>query len=432
MKIAIFGMGYVGVTTAACLAKSGHDIVGVEPSASKVAMIKEGESPIVEAGVGELLVAAVKAGRLRATTSAAEGLTGAQMAIICVGTPSRVDGGLDTGFLVTVMKQVGGLLAAGAPAEWPVVVVRSTVFPGTVRGELMPILREACGGRSPAVLFHPEFLREGSSVADFFDPPKIVIGADDPAAAAPLLSLYEEISAPRFVTAIETAEMVKYADNTFHALKITFANEVGQLAQAYGVDSRAVMDVFCGDTKLNISPRYLRPGFAFGGSCLPKDLRALTYAARIRGVALPMLENILTSNRHQLDRAVQMVASLRPRTVGLAGLAFKPGTDDLRESPLVELAERLLGKGMRLVIHDEYVETHRLVGRNKAYVEQVFPHLAELLRPDFEALAGCDVVVLGHRYRRETVEKILNDGRTVVDLTGASQFPSHKNYHTIV
>lgn len=328
--------------------------------------------------------------------------------------------------------EIADILGATAPPRRPLIVVRSTVFPGTVRGELLPILREKCRTAFPPVVFHPEFLREGSSVADFFSPPKIVIGADQPDAAAPLLKLYDGIDAPRFVVAIETAEMVKYADNAFHALKVTFANEVGQLAQAYGVNSRAVMDVFCSDTKLNISARYLRPGFAFGGSCLPKDLRALTHAARIRGVALPMLENVLASNRHQIDRAVELVLGARPRTVGLAGLAFKPGTDDLRESPLVELAERLLGKGMRLAIHDPHVRTNRLVGRNKAFVDQVFPHLAELLQEDFAQVAASDVVVLGHQQPREIVDRILQSGKTVVDLTGACQFPEHQSYQSIV
>ena len=431
MRIAIFGMGYVGVTTAACLAKLGHSVVGVEPSAPKVALINDGASPIVEKEVGELVGEAVRAGRFRATQSAREGLAGADLAFICVGTPSRPDGALDPSFLAGVTREIAACLA-GEPAERrPLIVVRSTVFPGTVRTEVVAVLRAQCG-EEPAVVFHPEFLREGSSVADFFAPPKIVVGEERAGAGARLLALYEGIEAPRFVTAIESAELVKYADNAFHALKVTFANEIGQLAQAAGVDGRGVMEMFCADTKLNISPRYLRPGFAFGGSCLPKDLRALVHAARARAVNLPMLESVLPSNRHQLDRAVQLVLSLRPRTVGLVGLAFKAGTDDLRESPLVELAERLLGKGVALAIHDPHVETNRLVGRNKAYIDQVFPHLAGLLRPDLVGVAASDVIVLGHRTPRAQTEAWLDAGRAVVALTGACDFPGHARYRTIV
>ena len=431
MKIAIFGMGYVGVTTAACLAKFGHEIAGVELSAAKVSLINRGESPIVEAGISELVSAAVRQGWLRATDSASEGLAGSSIAIICVGTPSRPNGSLNTGFLTNAVREIGTCLAAIPRDSWPLIVVRSTIFPGTVRNELMPVFQETCG-TCPKLAYHPEFLREGSSVADFFEPPKIVIGTDTPDEVAPLLSLYETIEAPRFTVSIETAELAKYADNAFHALKITFGNEIGRIAQASGVDSRQVMDVFLSDRKLNISTKYLRPGFAFGGSCLPKDLRALTYASRAKGVQVPVLENILASNSQHLERAVRLIADTGARSIGMAGLAFKEGTDDLRESPLVELAERLVGKGTKLTIYDACVQAHRLVGKNKTYIDETLPHLAQLLVQDISELGTCDAVILGHRFPKETAERFLSLGKTVIDLTGESLFPENSRYIAIV
>lgn len=432
MKITLFGMGYVGVTTAACFAKDGHHVTGVELSEAKVALLNAGESPIVEKDVGELVRAGVQAGRLRATTSVAEGLADAEIAVVCVGTPSRADGGLDTSYLVRVAREIGTVAAARGAGPKPLVVVRSTVFPGTVRAQVLPILRETCGADAPPVVFHPEFLREGSSVEDFFAPPKIVVGEERPGVGAPLLTLYTGIDAPRFVTSIETAEMVKYADNAFHAAKVTFANEIGQLAQAAGVDSREVMEIFCADTKLNVSPRYLRPGFAFGGSCLPKDLRALTYVGKQRDVNTPMLGAVMGSNRAHIDHAIERIMGSGIRKVGMVGLSFKKGTDDLRESPLVELAERLLGKGLRLAIHDEHVRINRLVGRNRAYVDQFLPHLASLLVGDEAEVERCDLLVLGHRQPRERVAALLAGGRKVVDLTGANLFPQHPAYRSIV
>jgi GDP-mannose 6-dehydrogenase len=282
------------------------------------------------------------------------------------------------------------------------------------------------------VVFHPEFLREGTSVKDFYDPPKIVVGERVPGAGKRLLELYRGFTAPVFCTSYEVAEMVKYSDNIFHALKITFANEIGQFCHAHGVDSREVMDIFCSDTKLNLSPRYLRPGFAFGGSCLPKDLRAFLHAAKMRDVQVPMLESVLPSNKGQIERAVQAILQAGARKVGLWGLAFKPGTDDLRESPLVTLAELLCGKGVELKIYDEFVQVTRLVGGNKAFVEMVLPHLARLLIQSPDELDTSELIIVGHPVPAALVKGWLDQGKTVFDLCGLRPAPTHPAYRLLV
>jgi GDP-mannose 6-dehydrogenase len=432
MDISVFGLGYVGTVSAACLARDGHRIVGVDISEAKVDRINQGEAPIIEADIAELVGDGVRCGRLSATTDAECAVEQSDMAVICVGTPSIDNGGLDTQYVERVTAQIGELIRGRARPF--LFVLRSTVLPGTVGSLVIPTIEEHSGrrvGDGYEVLFHPEFLREGTAVKDFYDPPKIVVGERFPGAGQPVIDLYEGIDSPRFVTSIEVAEMVKYTDNAFHAVKITFANEIGRFCEAHDVDSREVMDIFCADTKLNISSKYLRPGFAFGGSCLPKDVRALLYAASSQGLSLPMLEGVLPSNVAQIEQAMRSVLKNGTRKVGLVGLSFKPGTDDLRESPLVELAERLIGKGIDLKIWDDNVRDAWLVGSNKAYVEKRLPHLVELLVSSGESLDDCDMIVVGHPLDRERLYGWLEQGIDVLDLVGSADSVAHPRYQGI-
>lgn len=432
MRICVFGLGYVGAVTAACFAEDGHEVVGVDVSSGKVASINAGIAPIVEERIGELVDVNVKRGRLRATVSAVDGLLAADVVFVCVGTPSRTDGSLDLKFVEGVSREIGGVLAGRR--DVPLLVFRSTMLPGTMESTVLPALRE--GGASDAqirAVYHPEFLREGSSVRDFYDPPKIVVGERSPGDSAPLLEIYgPKYACPRIVCSVSEAEMVKYCDNLYHALKVTFANEIGMFCHGLGVDSQRVMEMFCKDTKLNISHRYLRPGFAFGGSCLPKDLRALLAAARARSLDLPMLQGVLSSNRIQVDRAVSMILETGARRIGFFGLAFKEGTDDLRESPYVELAERLLGKGAKLVIHDRHVQLSRLIGRNKSFVEQVLPHLADMITDSEDGLASCELVVVCHRPGDALRSAWTRAEVRQLDLTGLASPGRHAGVLSIV
>ena len=361
MRITIFGMGYVGVVSGACLLRDGHEIIGVDPVAAKVADLSAGRSPIQEPGVAELLAKGYQAGRLRATTEASEALLGSKMVWICVGTPSGPDGAIDLSSVETVIRQIGRCLAGSV--ERPLIVLRSTCLPGTTDNSIIPLLERESGltvGRDIDVVFHPEFLREGTAVGDFFNPPKIVVGQGRAGAADTLIDIYSDYDAPTFRLALTEAEMVKYCDNLFHALKITFANEVAAIAKSVGVDARKIAEVFCADTRLNISPRYLRPGPAFGGSCLPKDLRAILRLAQVLSLRLPVLENVLTSNEVQIKNLVARILSHHPRTVGMVGLAFKADTDDMRESPYVKVAKELIGEGIKLKIYDPAVQPRGL------------------------------------------------------------------------
>jgi GDP-mannose 6-dehydrogenase len=421
MKISVFGLGYVGIVTAACFAEEGHQVVGVDVSSTKVNMINEGRTPIIEDRIGELVESNVKLRRMRATQDVSAALEASDMAIVCVGTPSRRDGSLDQQYIEHVVGQIGDELKN---RDRPfLLVMRSTMVPGTMRDLVLPTLEKHSGkklGDGYEVVFHPEFLREGTSVSDFYNPPKIVVGECRIGCAKALLDVYgERYDAPRIVCTVEVAEMVKYCDNLYHAVKVTFGNEVGQMCHSIGIDSQAVMDIFCQDKKLNISHRYLRPGFAFGGSCLPKDLKAFLSVARENSLRLPMLEGVLPSNLHQIDRCLQMILEVDLNKIGFHGIAFKAGTDDLRESPYVELAERLLGKGKDLVFFDKYVDVSRLVGRNKSYIEQVFPHLAEMVTGDPTRLDEVELIVLCHSAPAETVHAWVAAGKRVVDLTGA-------------
>ena len=397
MRIAVFGLGYVGIVSAACLARDGHEIVGVDPQPGKVALVNEGRSPIVEKYVGELVAEAVAAGRLRATSSAAEAVAASDMSLVCVGTPSRRNGSLDVTAVERVCEEIGAAVREKAAPHR--VVIRSTILPGTMRAVVIPALERTAGPARDLVEVanNPEFLRESTAVYDYDNPPKTVVGADDRRIAEAVLALYESAPAAKIATRIEVAEMVKYADNAWHALKVAFANEIGNIAKASGVDSWEVMDIFCQDQKLNISSYYLRPGFAFGGSCLPKDVRALAYKGRELDLALPLLEAVLPTNGRQVDRALELIAAAGTRQIAFLGISFKAGTDDLRESPQVALVERLIGKGYELAIYDRNVHLARLIGANRAYIEEVIPHIGDILSDDLAAtVAHGELIVIGN------------------------------------
>lgn len=435
MTISVFGLGYVGVTTAACLAEKGHSVTGVDIVERKVRAIQDGESPIVEDQLGDLIAEGRESGLLCATTSAETALADAEIAFVCVGTPSNEDGSLDISSVRHVAAQIGDILAATPDREDDLLIVfRSTMLPGTTRDELLPVLEARSGrpvGDGYEVAFHPEFMREGSAVEDFHNPPKIVVGEREGGSAESLWAVYDEPDAPQFTTSLEAAEAVKYADNAFHALKITFANEMGQILRAHGVDSREVMKIFREDRKLNISPAYLRPGFAFGGSCLPKDLRALTRSARKKGVDNPMLDDVLTSNKRHVERTLDRVVQHDPGRVGLIGLSYKPGTDDLRESPLVELAERLLGKGVEMRVFDGNVSPATLVGSNKSYVDRHLPHLSDVLVESLGDVPPADVIVVGHPVDEKVIEGWIDRDIQVLDLVGVSDRITNSPYEGI-
>jgi GDP-mannose 6-dehydrogenase len=418
MNISVFGLGYVGCVSAACLASRGHRVVGVDVNPLKAELVNGGRSPVVEERIGELTAEMVASGALRATTDVAEAVAASDVSLVCVGTPSASNGSLSTTYLERVAEQIGEALAAKPGRH--TVVFRSTMLPGTCAGLLVPILEKASGltaGVGFGVAVNPEFLREGTSVRDFFEPPKTVIGELDPASGDVVASLYEGLPGEVFRVPITVAEMTKYADNSFHGLKIAFANELGAVCRALGLDSHEVMEIFLADTKLNVSPAYLRPGFAFGGSCLPKDLRGLVYAARRADVEVPLLSHVLPSNDEHLRRAFDLVAAAGKRKVGLFGLSFKPGTDDLRESPLVSLAEMLHGKGYELKIYDPYVSLSQLVGANRQYIQERLPHLGDLLTDSVEEMLGhAEVCVVGTR-EPAVLEALDRAGdRTVIDL----------------
>jgi GDP-mannose 6-dehydrogenase len=396
LRVSVFGLGYVGCVSAACLARAGHEVWGVDVSDQKVEMVNRAQSPIVEPGLGDLLVDVIGSGRLRATTSCVDAIAATDLALVCVGTPSRPNGQLDTDALVRVAEEIGRALQA-APKPF-VVVVRSTVLPGTIEGSVTPALMAAAGEAAGKVTIavNPEFMREGTSLKDFAEPPMTLVGTTDPATAALLEQLYAGVQAPFVRTAIRTAEMAKYVSNTYHALKVCFANEIGDACAALGADAQEVIDVFLRDRKLNVSAAYLRPGFAFGGSCLPKDVRALVWAARSRDVQTPLLSSIMPSNDGQIRSAIDAVLRTKKRRIGIVGLSFKPGTDDLRESPIVTLVEALIGKGCDVRILDRNVSIARLVGANRRYIEAEIPHIASLLCEDVGVLVRhAEVLVIG-------------------------------------
>jgi GDP-mannose 6-dehydrogenase len=396
MKVAVIGLGYVGTVTAACLAANGHDVWGVDVDAAKVDEICGGRSPVAEPGLDAVVARAVSDGSLHATTSSADAVAGAEISLVCVGTPSTARGAADLSYIRRAVADIATALADGGPAGPHSVIIRSTVPPGTVEDIVTPILAGPAG-RAPlaGAGMCPEFLREGTGVADFYAPPMIVVGTADQQVADSVTSLFGFLSQPVQVVGTRTAEALKYACNAFHATKVSFTNELSRLFRLLGVDSREVMELFCEDRVLNISPSYLRPGYAFGGSCLPKDLRSLLHLARLSGADMPLLAGTLATNDLVISEVVDRVVACDSRKVALLGLSFKADTDDLRESPNVELAERLIGKGFEVQVYDQVVNPDRLVGANRRYVESKLPHLHRLLaRAPGDALSGADVAVV--------------------------------------
>jgi GDP-mannose 6-dehydrogenase len=415
----VFGLGYVGRGAGASFAADGHTVVGVDVNPGKVASLNEGRSPIVEKGLDELIRENAANGRLRATTDTKEAVDATELSLICVGTPSRRNGSLDLSYLERVCEQIGEALAG--KAGYHVVVVRSTVLPGTTHGVVIPALERTSGkkyGTGFGVAVNPEFLREGTAIHDFRHPPLTLVGHNYTSDAQPTEALYAKVDAPLVTTSIRTAEMIKYASNTWHALKVCFANEVGNLCKRLDIDSHEVMDIFCRDEKLNLSSYYMKPGFAFGGSCLPKDVRAMQYRAKEVDLDMPVIQSILGSNQLQIQHAIDMVTETGRKRVGLLGFSFKAGTDDLRESPIVILAEALLGKGYSLCIYDRNVSIARLVGANKEYINQQIPHLSSLLTENIdEVIEKSDVLVVGNG-SPEFAEALTRTrpGQVVIDL----------------
>ena len=423
MKISVLGLGYVGAVSAACLARDGHEVIGVDPERTKVELINAGKTPIIEADVGPIIATQVPAGKLRATTGLADAVRQTDLSLVCVGTPSLPNGGIDLKYVRRVCEEIGDTLAAHPGA--PVIVMRSTMLPGTMREVVIPTLEKFSGKRAGeefGVCINPEFLREGTAVHDYYHPPKTVIGEVNRASGDLLASLYGAMPGPMIRSDIETAEMVKYADNAWHALKVGFANEIGNLCKGVGVDAHRVMDIFCQDRKLNLSPYYLKPGFAFGGSCLPKDVRALLYKAKTLDLSLPILSSILPSNALQIERGLQAVMQAGGRRIGILGFSFKAGTDDLRESPMVELAERLIGKGYELRIYDRNVSLAAVHGANRDYILNKIPHISRLMVPTIEeVLAHSQTIVIGNAAPEfAEVPRRVGEHQTVIDFVRVS------------
>ena len=418
MKISIMGLGYVGAVSAGCLAKEGHEVIGVDPQQAKVDLINAGKTPIIEKDIGEIIAEQVAAGRLVATTDVMEAVRASDLSLICVGTPSLGNGHIDLKYVRRVCEQIGAGLR-DHPGH--TVVVRSTLLPGSMKSVVIPTLEAASGlkaGRDFGLCINPEFLREGTAVHDYFHPPKTVIGEVQKGSGDVVAKLYGHMPGPMIRTDYETAEMVKYADNTWHALKVAFANEIGNICKGLGLDSHKLMDIFCQDTKLNLSSYYLKPGFAFGGSCLPKDVRALSYKAKLLDVKVPIIDAILPSNDEQIERGIRAVIEKGSKKVGILGFSFKAGTDDLRESPMVELVERLIGKGYDLRVYDSNVRMASIHGANRDYILNHIPHISKLMVASMdEVLAHAETIVIGNgspEFRE--VPKLLGPGQTIVDL----------------
>jgi GDP-mannose 6-dehydrogenase len=435
--ISIFGLGYVGTVTAACLARQGNRVVGVDLSPAKVEALEGGCSPIVEPGVNELIAEGHNACRLHATTHSARAVLDTEISFLCVGTPSLRNGKLDMGHIAPVCQEIGEALKE--KSSFHLVVLRSTALPGTAESIVLPTLEKASGKRSGTdfgVCVNPEFMREGTAVADFLQPSITIIGAANPAHSNMLRELYHWVPGRVFQTSFRSAEMVKYVCNAWHAVKVSFANEVGTLAKELGVDAEAVIEIFTADNKLNISPTYLKPGFAFGGSCLPKDLRALNYRAKELDLSLPLFQSILSSNSEHLQRALEMVLETGKRKIGMLGLSFKAATDDLRESPHVQLVKRLLGEGRQVRIWDENVSLGRLIGSNRQYIEEVIPHIGSLLSTTLaEVLEYGEVVIIGTRgVAADDLRRGLRPDHVVVDLVNlerAARPTASNNYKGI-
>lgn len=419
MKISIFGLGYVGAVSAGCLAKDGHVLIGVDPNQTKVDLINQGNTPVIEKDIGEIIERAVAENKLRATTNVDEAINNSDISLICVGTPSQANGNLDLKYVEAVCNEIGQALQN--KDTFHVVVARSTMLPGSMNSTVIPVLEKASGkiaGKDFGVCNNPEFLREGTAVYDFYNPPKTVIGETDKKSGDALASVYHAMDAPLIRTDVKTAEMVKYVDNVWHALKVSFANEIGNVCKQLQLDGHQVMDIFCQDKKLNLSPYYLKPGFAFGGSCLPKDVRALTYKGQSLDLNLPILNSILPSNQLQIEAGINMVIEAGHKNIGILGMSFKAGTDDLRESPIVELIERLLGKGYDIRIYDRNVNIAALIGANKDYILNHIPHISNLLCDSIdEVMSHANTIVIGNGDKEfSTITTKLNSNQSIIDL----------------
>jgi GDP-mannose 6-dehydrogenase len=421
MRISVFGLGYVGSVTSACLARDGHDVMGVDVVPAKVQLVGEGKAPVIEPKLDQLVRDAVQSGRLRATLDTAEAIRESDLSLICVGTPSHPTGKINLQFVENVCRDIAAALVD--QSAYHVVVVRSTVLPGTVQSRVIPLL-EQCSGRRAGedfgVCVNPEFLREGSAVRDYDEPSQIVIGQWTERCGDAVHQMYQGVNAPVVRTTLMTAEMIKYVNNALHAVKVVFANEIGNLCKAHGIDGQEVMQIVCQDRKLNLSSVYLRPGFAFGGSCLPKDLRALVQDAKEHALESPLLESVLDSNHQQIWRGIQLVEQTGARNVAVLGLSFKAGTDDVRESPVVPLVETLIGRGFQVRIYDEKVQPSQLVGANKLFLERALPHIASLMNPSLsEVVSQAEVVVIANaapEFRQ--VRTMLREDQVLIDLVG--------------
>lgn len=419
LAISVFGLGYVGSVSAACFASMGHQVIGVDVNPAKVEMVEGGRSPIIEAGMNELVAEGNRGCRLHATTDSTAAVLQTDISFVCVGTPSLRNGKLDLSHIEKVAREIATALKQKKSTH--TFVLRSTVLPGTVESIVLPVLEEVSGRRAGSdftVVYNPEFMREGSAVADFLQPPYTILGAQDPSHLAPLRELYQQTPGKVFETSIAVAEMVKYLSNAFHAVKVVFANEVGTLCKHLNVDAEAVTEIFTSDVRLNISPAYLFPGFAFGGSCLPKDVRALMYKAKELDLKLPMLESLLPSNAEHVERAVEAVMRTGKRKIAQLGLSFKAGTDDLRESPQVQLVKRLLGEGYEVRVWDQDVSLGRLAGSNRQYIEEVIPHIGSLLSSELKDVLGWgEVVIVGNKsVKKDQLASHLRSDQIVIDL----------------
>ncbi len=436
MKVSVFGLGYVGTVSIACLLHDGHSVIGVDPNQTKVDQLSKGCSPIVEEGVNDLLEKGKSSHNLMAGTDSIKAVLESDLIFICVGTPSQKNGNLDLKFVQQVMEQIGTALQE--KSEFCVIVLRSTVLPGTTRNLVIPLLEKVSGKRAGhdfGVCFNPEFLREGTAVDDYWNPPKIVVASTDKRSQQLLAQLNQRINASEFNVSFEAAEMVKYVDNAWHAVKVSFANEVGVLSKAQGVDGHTVMDIFCQDKKLNLSEKYLKPGFAFGGSCLPKDLRALNYQSRSLDLELPVLTSVLTSNKAHIERGFQMITNIGRRRIGILGLSFKAGTDDLRESPMVEVVERLIGKGYEVRIFDSNVNVANLIGANRDFINTHIPHFPKLLMEKLTDVVDFgETIVIGNSSAsfKDMVAVAQRQDKVVIDLVRIiDNEATQKGYHGI-
>lgn len=427
MKISIFGLGYVGAVSLGCLARDGHEVIGVDIDQIKLDLITEGQTPIIEEGMADLMSDVAKSGLVNVTQDVNAAISNSEISFICVGTPSATNGSQNQSALLRLSEQIG--LAIANKDDYHIFVLRSTVTPGTLEDVMRPIIEEKSGKKDGVdfdLCFQPEFLREGSSIKDYDNPPYTVIGSNSDRASNKIRDLFGHLPCEFHVCSIKTAEMLKFCCNDFHALKITFANEVGRLSQSLGVDPHEVMGLICKDTQLNISPVYLKPGFSFGGSCLPKDLRATVHMAKMRDVEVPMLTGILQSNKIHTEHAINEVLETGKRKVGMIGLSFKSGTDDLRESPMVTLTEQFIGKGVELAIYDPEVNLSRLLGANKHYINESIPHIGELMVDDCEELIrNCDVLVVGLNDNAlvDLIHKTVRPEQVILDLVN---IPEHE------